>query len=166
MSIYGDLQTLECLIDDCFDPITGEIKPEDDAAYQELKAELTHNGLERCAKVRANKMARIAGLKSELDRIKSALTQDQKQLDWLENYMLLIYDHAEKDATGKVHAGTFTIGTRKSTSVCLDDDFYDARFQTEQVEIKVDKVALKKALLAGEYIPGTHLQNNLNLTVR
>ena len=166
MSIYGDLQMLECLIDDCFDPITGEIKPEDDAAYQELKAELTHNGLERCAKVRANKMARIAGLKSELERIKSALIRDQKQLDWLENQMLLIYDQAEKDAKGKVHAGTFTIGTRKSTSVVVDDEFNDERYQTIIETKKIDKIAIKNALLSGENIPGARLQNNLNLTVR
>lgn len=165
MSIYKELETLEELIANCFDPATGEILPEDDKAYEELKKELTEGGLEKLAKVRANKISFIDGVKGEIDRLQKAKKREESQLAWIESYMLAIFEKAEKDAKGKVKAGTFTIGTRKSTQVNVADNFSDKRFISIVETQKVDKIGIKNALLAGEQIEGASLAENKNLTV-
>lgn len=165
MSIYGDMKELEAMIDTCFNPETGEINPQDDGAYQKLMAEITVGGLERLAKVRANKMAFINGAELEIDRLTTAKKREQKQLDWIENYMLAIYDQSQKDKKGKVIAGTFTIGTRKSTRVDVDDNFDNKDYQTIVETKKIEKAALKKDLLAGVSIDGARLSENRNLTI-
>ena len=167
MSIYQDMKNLETLIDECFDPETGEIKPEDDEAYQSLKKELVENGLERLAKVRANKIAFIDGVSEEAKRLSIAKKRETKQLEWLEDYMLLIYNESDKDKKGHIKAGTFDISTRKSTQVCIDEaNFNDKRFLISEMQIKIDKTGIKNALIAGEQIKGAFLKENQNLQVK
>lgn len=167
MSIYQDIKNLEALIDDCFDPETGEIKPEDDKAYQSLKKELIENGLESLAKVRANKIAFINAVSDETKRLALAKKRETKQLEWLEDYMLLIYNESEKDKKGHIKVGTFDISTRKSTQVCIDEaNFNDERFLISEMQIKIDKTGIKNALVAGEQITGAFLKENQNLQVK
>lgn len=166
MSIYTELKELESMIDDCFDPETGEILPEDDEAYSELKKELLSGGLEKLAKVRANKQSTVDGIDAEIERLKKAKARQEKSLAWIESYMMFLYTSAEKDSKGKVQAGTFTIGTRKSTSVNVSDDFNDERFIKIVETKKIDKVAIKNAIVAGEIVEGASLVENQNLTVK
>lgn len=166
MSIYGDLRTLEEMIEDCFDKETGEIKAEDDEAYQVLKKELTTDGLERLAKVRANKLAFVEGVKSEINRLKEALKREEKHIDWIENYMLSIYNESEKDKKGKVFAGTFTIGTRKSIKTIVDDEsVIPVGYIVEKVEHKPDLKAIKEAIQRGETVKGCHLEEKQNISI-
>lgn len=165
MSIYSELQTLEELIESCFDPETGEILPEDDKAYLDLKKELLENGLEKLAKVRANKINFVDGIKSEIDRLKKSQSREEKQLDWIEKYMLFLFEKSEKDSKNKVKAGTFTIGTRKSTQVNVEESFEDQRFIKITETKKIDKIGIKNALLAGEEVKGAYLVENKNLTI-
>ena len=120
-------------------------------------------GLESLCKIRANKLAYIEALKNEEKRIKEKRQREEKSLEHLEEYMLLIHKQSGQD---KSIAGTFTVNTRKSTSVIIDDNFNDDRFQTIVEEKKIDKMAIKKALSSGEEVNGAYLQINENLQVR
>lgn len=165
MSIYDDVMGLEALLNECVNTTTGEISDENYEAYQALQQEITVGGLERCAHARVNKLARIDGIKAEIERLKNAIKRETGSLEWLERTMLAIWDKSPKDIKGKVQAGTFTIGTRRSSSVELEPDFQNAKYQTSEIVVKTDKMAIKKALSAGEVIPGATLKENLNLTV-
>lgn len=166
MSIYGDLQILEDMIANCFNPETGEVLPEDDKAYEELKKELLDDGLRRLACVRANKLSLIDGIKSEIDRLKAAQKREESQLDWIESYMLSLWEQAPKDIKGKVRAGTFTIGTRKSVRTIVDDEsLLPKNFVIEKTEYKPDLKAIKEVIQNGVAVPGCHLEENKNLTV-
>lgn len=166
MSIYQEMQDLEEMISSCFDPETGEIRPEDDEAYLSLKKELIENGLERLAKVRANKQNRISGIDSEIERLKLAKEREQKQIDWIESYMLYIYNQSEKDKKGKVQAGTFTIGTRKSVKTIVDDmTLLPNNLISVKTEYKPDLKAIKEVIQNGGEVQGCHLEEKQNLTV-
>lgn len=41
-----------------------------------------------------------------------------------------------------------------------------ARFKLTKVETVVDKTAVKKAIVAGEDVPGAHLNDNYNLQIK
>ncbi len=165
MSIYEDVQTLETLINQCFNEQTGEILPEDEQAYKELKKELTENGLERCAKVVANKKSFVDGVSAEIDRLTAAKRRESKQIEWLLNYMLLIFNQTEKDKKGHVKAGTFDISVRKSTVVKLTNDFDNPLYQEEVKTIKIDKTKIKADLKAGIPVLGAMLEEKQNLQI-
>lgn len=166
MSIYGDLKNLEEMIENCFDEETGEIKQEDDLAYQELRKELLDDGLRRLACVRANKQNLIDGIKLEIERLKNRLKQETRDFDFVESYMIKLYDEAEKDSKGKVIAGTFKIGIRKSYAVEVDENFNNENYQTIEEIKKIDKMAIRKALQNGEEVDGARLVENKNLSVK
>lgn len=163
MSIYNDVLVAQQLIDECFDLETGEIDEIQEQQAIDLKNEIIAQGLETLCKVRVNYLADIEFLKAEEKRIKEKRQRLEKSLERLEEYMLLIHKQSGKD---KSIAGTFTVNTRKSTSVIIDDDFNDDRFQTIVEEKKIDKTAIKKALTNGEEVAGAYLQINENLQVR
>lgn len=163
MSIYDDVLVTQQLIDECFDLETGEINEEQEQEAIKLRDEIIAQGLEVLCKVRVNKLAYIEALKNEEKRIKEKRQREEKSLERLEEYMLLIHKQSGQD---KSIAGTFTVNTRKSTSVIIDDDFNDDRFQTIVEEKKIDKMAIKKALSSGEEVNGAYLQINENLQVR
>jgi Na+-translocating ferredoxin:NAD+ oxidoreductase RnfC subunit len=163
MSIYDDVLLAQQLIDECFDLETGEINEEQEQEAIKLRDEIIAQGLEVLCKVRVNYLADIEFLKAEEKRIKEKRQRLEKSLDRLEDYILLIHKQSGQD---KSIAGTFTVNTRKSTSVIVDDDFNDERFQTIIEEKKIDKTAIKKALTNGEEVAGAYLQINENLQVR
>ena len=167
MSIYQEVQDLESLLNDCADPLTGEITEEDAVAYDALKTELTHNGLERLSKVRANKLADIEGLRAELSRLGESLVKAQKVVNWLENYMLLIYNQAPKDKKGKVQAGSFTVGIRKSAQVVIEDEsLLPASFTRQKTEILPDKEKIKETLKSGISVPGAFLKSVQHIAIK
>ena len=161
MSIYDDVIAAEQLIDQCFDLLSGEVNEQQEVQAKALKGEILSQGLEKLCKVRANKMAAVEALKSEENRIADKRRKAEDYLKGLESYIYNLYQHGEAEVQ---HAGTFTLSTRKSQQVVTDDGFFDPRFiRTKQ---EVDKVALKKALQAGEQIDKAHLQTNYNLQIR
>ncbi len=166
MSIYKDLQTLEELIDTCFDPVTGEICAEDDEAYQSLKKEIAEGGLERCAKYLKNQEAFIHGAIEEVKRIEASVKREEKHLDWLRGYMYQIYQESPKDKNGKVVSGTFTFGQRKSTAVQVDANFNNPLFMAVKTEERPDKKAIKEALESGIEVQGARLVTNYTLTIK
>jgi hypothetical protein len=162
MSIYNDVQAAEDLIRQSIDLTTGEVLDEQQMIDAEaLKAEIIAQGLEKLCKVRANKIADIAALKSEIQRLSERAKRADAEVERLEDYINTIYQQGNEPVQT---AGNFTISTRKSTQVITDGTFYDERFI--RTTTSVDKAELKKALTAGEQIAGAHLQTNYNLQIK
>lgn len=162
MSIYNDVQAAEDLIRQSYDLTTGEITDEKQMVDAEaLKVEIIAQGLENLCKVRANKLADIAALKSEIQRLSERAKRADAEVEQLEDYINTIY---QKGSEPVQYAGNFTISNRKSTQVVVAPDFSDMRFI--KIIKYVEKSEIKKALQDGVEIEGAHLQTNYNLQIK
>lgn len=66
----------------------------------------------------------------------------------------------------KVDLGLFKLSFRKSTAVIIDDqDLIPDKYKEEVTTIKVDKIALKKAL-ANEEVEGAYIETRQNLQIK
>lgn len=159
-AIYNDIDAAEQLLAQTYDAETGEITGDYEAA-EKLRAEVQALGLETLCKARANRLALIANIKAEEDRLKARRQRLEKSVYGLESDINAVYQRGDAPVQ---YAGNFTISTRKSTQVITDGTFYDERFI--RTITSVDKTELKKALTAGEQIMGAHLQTNYNLQIK
>lgn len=162
-NIYEDVLTAETLINQCYDLKTGEINEEQEEQAKALKEEIIAQGLEKLCKVRANKLSDIDAFKLEEERIKERRKKLENQVENLEEYINIIYQQGNAPVQT---AGTFTISTRKSTQVVIDDLFADDRFITTKEVVSIDKNALKKALTNNEQITGAYLETHYNLQIK
>lgn len=159
-AIYNDIDAAEQLLAQTYDAETGEITGDYEAA-EKLRQEVQALGLETLCKARANRLALIANIKAEEERLKARRQRLEKSVDGLESDINAVYQRGDAPVQ---YAGNFTISTRKSTQVITDGTFYDERFI--RTTTSVDKAELKKALTAGEQIMGAHLQTNYNLQIK
>lgn len=159
-AIYNDIDAAEQLLAQTYDAETGEITGDYEAA-EKLRQEVQALGLETLCKARANRLALIANIKAEEERLKARRQRLEKSVDSLESDINAVYQRGDAPVQ---YAGNFTISTRKSTQVITDGTFYDERFI--RTTTSVDKAELKKALTAGEQIMGAHLQTNYNLQIK
>ena len=159
-AIHNDIDAAEQLIAQTYDAETGEITGDYEAA-EKLRAEVQALGLETLCKARANRLALIANIKAEEERLKARRQRLENTVDSLEKDINAVYQRGDAPVQ---YAGNFTISTRKSTQVITDGTFYDERFI--RTKTSVDKEELKKALAAGEQIIGAHLQTNYNLQIK
>lgn len=159
-AIYNDIEAAEQLLAQTYDAETGEITGDYEAA-EKLRQEVQALGLETLCKARANRLALIANIKAEEERLKARRQRLEKTVDSLESDINAVYQRGDAPVQ---YAGNFTISTRKSTQVITDGTFYDERFI--RTTTSVDKAELKKALAAGEQIAGAHLQTNYNLQIK
>ena len=159
-AIYNDIEAAEQLLAQTYDAETGEITGDYEAA-EKLRAEVQALGLETLCKARANRLALIANIKAEEERLKARRQRLEKTVDSLESDINAVYQRGDAPVQ---YAGNFTVSTRKSTQVITDGTFYDERFI--RTTTSIDKAELKKALTAGEQIMGAHLQTNYNLQIK
>ena len=159
-AIHNDIDAAEQLIAQTYDAETGEITGDYEAA-EKLRAEVQALGLETLCKARANRLALIANIKAEEERLKARRQRLEKTVDSMESDIKAVYQRGDAPVQ---YAGNFTISTRKSTQVITDGTFFDERFI--RTKTSVDKEELKKALAAGEQIMGAHLQTNYNLQIK
>lgn len=159
-AIHNDIDAAEQLIAQTYDAETGEITGDYEAA-EKLRAEVQALGLETLCKARANRLALIANIKAEEERLKARRQRLENTVDRLESDINAVYQRGDAPVQ---YAGNFTISTRKSTQVITDGTFYDERFI--HTKTSVDKEELKKALTAGEQIMGAHLQTKYNLQIK
>lgn len=161
-AIYNDIEAAEQLLEQTYDAETGEITGDYEAA-EKLRQEVQALGLETLCKARANRLALIANIKAEEERLRARRQRLENTVDSLENDINAVYQRGDSPVQ---YAGNFTVSTRKSTQVVVDDTFTDSRFITTKTTESVDKAELKKALTAGEQIMGAHLQTNYNLQIK
>lgn len=162
-SIFENILEVEQLIDTAYDLETGEVDEDRERELLMVKEQIILAGLEKLCNLRGDKNAYIKALKEEEERINTKRKAEEKKLESLDKYILLIH---EKSGQTKSIAGTWTVSTRKSTQVNVNVDWYNPRFFKTITEERLDKVALKEALKAGELIDGATLKTNINLVVK
>lgn len=164
MSIYTDVKQIE----DAIDVIAagsedGGIDLNALSNLINARNETIAAGLETLCKIRANRMARIMSMKTESVRISDRAKRLERQVFGLEEYIL---DVLKMSGQKKIDAGTFTVGTRRSTRVITTPDFHNPEFEQTQVVTTVDKKMLGDALKSGRDIPGAYLQVRENLAIK
>ena len=154
MKIYEIDEELE----KCFDQETGEIL--DPEMFEQLQDAREHK-IEGIGCIIKNRAALIDSMKAEkarlIDRINELEAKNKRTTAFLD-YVLA----GQKFETAQVRC-TY----RKSKSVNIEDVcLIPEEYKTEEVEIKPDKAAIKKAITDGKFVPGASLVENNNLSVR
>ena len=103
----------------------------------------------------------IENCKAEKKRMDDSMKHVANRMKSAKGY-IAPYVRAKK----RVQAGTFTLTTRKSKVVILDEDFNDEFYMTEKITKTPDKVAIKKDLEAGESIIGAEIQERISLQIK
>lgn len=161
MKLYEEVNAIE----DAINAILCSEEPDKEALdnLMQAKTDTIANGLEALCKIRARKQADIAALKEEAARMKERAEQEEKSLIRLQDYMLSML---QRSGEKKLTAGTFSVGTRTSTSVYVVEDFDNPEYMRVITKVEPDKVALKEALKEGKIIDGASLIEKENLSVK
>ena len=99
--------------------------------------------------------------KSEEKRIADRRRIVENRIASIKNYLV---PFVEKNK--KVEAGTFTLSTRKSSSVELEDNFNDPDYCIQIISYKPDKKKIKLDIESGKEIPGAKLIEKKNLQIK
>lgn len=118
--------------------------------------------IENTAKYMVNVESDVQGLKTEIDRLTKIKKAKENAVERLKNNV----EYAMKQkGVEKLEVGTFKAYYKKSESVEITNlDVIPADYT--RVEIKADKVAIKKAIKAGETVEGAHIQTNMNFYIK
>jgi hypothetical protein len=162
MHLYEEIDAIENAINEI---LYGEQDIDIDALdnLMQVKQDTITRGLENLCKIRARKEADIAALKAESVRMKEKADREQKALDRLEQYMLSMLNRSGQP---KVSAGTWTVGTRRSTSVWVSPDFNNPEYMRTTTTTAPDKLAIKEALNNGAKIDGAYLTTKENIAIK
>lgn len=165
MSIYNDVFLIDEQLRRLQEVDTTEMDvSEQEAILEETRKFVLETGLEKLAKIHANRQAEIKAIKDEEERLKNRRQSLEKKDEWLMNYMKEIF---ELSGESKALYGTFTFSWRKSTQCVVDESvFQDDRFVVIEEVKKIDKMGIKKALTNGETLPGATLIENQNLQIK
>lgn len=139
----------------------GEVSPEQ-------AEQLTINEQEREGKsvayvcVIKEKEAEVAMIDEEIKRLTAIKKQHKGLIERLQMNLLNAVN-----LFGEYTAGMFTITTRKSTSVNIEDE---SQIPVEYLNSKIvqsyDKAAIKEAIKAGATVDGASININLNLRIK
>lgn len=164
MSVYDDVQALQAMFEYCYDVETGEVDEVAEKQLAEYKAEILGADLEKLCKVRVNLMAKAEAIKAEKDRIAARQKVAEKKVERINSTIMFALKNTGKE---KVIAGTFTVSTRKSSQLIVnEDEFNNDRFIEKVVTQKIDKMAVKQAIKQGEIINGCQIIVIDNLQVK
>ena len=162
MKLYEEVNMIEDAINELL-YADGDIDIDAIDNLVQAKQETIANGLESLCKIRARKQSEIDALRAESNRLSEKAERESKALLRLEQYIMSMLTRSGEK---KITAGTFTVGTRTSSSVWVSPDFNNPEFMRTNSTTAPDKVAIKEALKAGRTIDGAYLVNKENLAVK
>ena len=143
-------------IKDLVDPETGEFT--DPEEVDRLDMERT-DLLEGVALAYKESMAMVAALAEQERAFAERKRRAQTQAEY---YKMLL----ERGVQGeKFRTALVEVTFRKSTEVVVDN-ILDVPYSYTTIDIKPDKVAIKKALKNGEAVAGAHLAENTNIQIK
>ena len=125
----------------------------------------TNEKIENIIKYIKNLEATATALETEVKRLNDRKIKTLKKVDHLKNYLK---DFTNTLDSKKYHTGIFNISIRKNAAaVVVDNEFLvpDEFCKTEIIR-KVDKLALKEKLKAGEVIEGVKLQQSESIIIK
>lgn len=161
MKLYEIDQQLERLLEldteRMVDTETGEILTADD--IDQLKMDRAAK-LEGCMVVYKNKTAEAAAIDEEIKKLTARKKAASNKAEWLKNY---VQNSLAGEAFSTPRA---TVKYIKSKSVEVSCPASELPSDWCRITIAPDKVALKKALEAGEKITGVQLVENLNMQIK
>ena len=162
MKLYEEVNMIEDAINELL-YADGDIDIDAIDNLVQAKQETIANGLESLCKIRARKQSEIDALRAESNRLSEKAERESNALLRLEQYIMsMLARSGEK----KITAGTFTVGTRVSSSVWVSPEFNNPEFMRTNTTTAPDKVALKQALQEGRVIDGAYLVNKENLNIK
>jgi hypothetical protein len=139
----------------------GELTPELEQALQISRQELAEKSLAYIEFI-GSLNSQNTRIDEEIKRLQLLKRRNQQVLDFLQKGLVqAVTEH------GTIRTGTHTIGVRQSEECVVEDsERIPDRFKTVRMDIQVDKIAVKKAIKAGESVPGAHLQTNLHPSIK
>lgn len=161
-TLYGitaDMQHILALIEEG----GGELTPELDAALAITEEQFTAKA-EDYGHAILNLRAMASAAKAEKDRLASLQKFYENACNRIEGAIttaMQVLDHP------KVENASMRLFLRHSEATEIEDlDALPAAYKVTKVEQVADKAAIKKAIQAGEDVPGAHLVENVSLQIK
>ena len=108
--------------------------------------------------------AHAKAAKAEVERVQAIQKKAENGKKRLQEAIVAAMKACGKD---KVETPTLRIFLRHTTATEVDDlEALPAEFKVTKVEEVADKTAIKKAIQAGEAVPGAHLVENVSLQIK
>lgn len=175
MNIYtlpNDVEAALASYYNCFDPDTGEQTATDEgvASAEAILNDLMNRAdenLQWYVSDIMNHKARIAGIKSELERLSKLAKGEQRKIDAAEALVDRAFGRIYEGKS--VAFGNFTLSYRKSEAVVVEDE---AKLPSEYLRMpeppkpEPDKTKIKEAIKAGNEVSGASIEVRQNLSIR
>jgi hypothetical protein len=138
----------------------GELTPETEQRLIINESQLQQKSIAYLEVIRAKESFNYL-IDGEIKRLQQLKKINNNVIERLNDNLLLAVK-----TFGDFTVGTQKFGTRKSSQVIVEDvNSLPKEYKTIKVTESADKVALKKAIQAGEEIKGVHIQENINLKI-
>lgn len=174
MSIYTLPQEVEQALDlfySCFDEVSWELVVEESIMIERQKTldELqnqTNETTEWYLKDRANKLAYIAGIESEIERLSKIVSSEKKKVARSENLLERIF--ARLYEWKAMLIGSFKLSYRASEAVVIENEVWLPKefLRVIPETVAPDKVKIKETLKAGIPVPGATLETRQNFSIK
>ena len=143
------------------DEETGEIMNADELNNLELSAK---DKIANTARYIRECTVLLDAMKQAKQNIDARMKTLQKRLDYLTGLSL---DGMEALGVKKIEESDIRISTRKSIGTVIEDEeAIPSKFVTIVQTQKINKTEIKKAIQAGEDVPGAYLVENINLAIK
>ena len=128
---------------------------------------LEHLEMEREEKI-DNTVLFLKNLDAESKSIKAEEANLKNRRVSVENKSKRLKEWLQFNLNGETRStGAYKLSYRKSVAVKIKDELLiPSDYTTEVVSLKVDKMAIKKAIKAGEVVTGAELTENINLNIK
>lgn len=173
MNVYQINDRFETILNEMFDPETGEVfqsQEEVDKALDEVGLELDTK-IENIGCYIKNLEYEIDALKKEEDNLYKRRKAAENKIEGLKRYLngflVSVMPNEDDRRKWKFKTPRVVLGYRKSTTVEVSDiEALSDEFLNLKVETTPNKKAIKEALTKGEKVKGAYLKENINLSVR
>lgn len=155
------IELYEAGIEDVVDTETGEVK-----SLADCMADLQmafDDKVEGCVLYMKNLKAEEEAIKAEMDALKKRAEAKAKKRTRLEEYIRDICPDK------KYESAKFCLKFRQSEGTVVPTDYeammkIPAEYRKEKTTVSIDKTAVKKAIKAGQEIPGCYLETKRNMS--
>ena len=166
MKLYEIPRAIEEALDmlGAADPETGEIIPDDAAlaAYETANVEAADK-VDATAAYLKGLDAEAAALKAEIARLRERADSAARKSERIKALLL----PAVEALGGKVKGPRFSVSTRNTKAVqIVDAAALPEAFVVTKTETAPDKIKIKKAIEAGEVVPGAELEIRTSVSIR
>jgi hypothetical protein len=129
-----------------------------DSVEMQLEAKV-----DNVVKFRQGLIASSEAIDIEIERLTKMKRSRQNLADRLKEY---IGTSMKNNGIEKIDTGLFKLSFLKSETVLVDDSQLDEKYIVTKITKQADKIAIKKALKAGEIVSGASLETHQNLQIK